>query len=117
MTEKTLSEKICEECGIEYEREVIDPLYKSMCNEGDPRCTQISKTIKKKLDFQNNNNNFGKLINILHKNDFVISNEGYPSKENFVICLLSDLLNAIDCEDSGWILKLKQAIRQADWEY
>ena len=100
MTNKTLSEQICELCGIKPE--IIED-YDSNEYEIYP-------------DFENNNNNFGKLIHILHKNDFVISNEGYPSKENFVTCLLSDLLNAIDCEDCGWILKLKQAIRQADWE-
>lgn len=101
MTNKTLSEQICELCGIKPE---IIQDYELNDIEVYP-------------DFENNNNNFVELIHILHKNDFVISNEGYPSKENFVTCLLSGLLNAIDCEDRGWILKLKQAIRQADWEY
>ena len=101
MTNKTLSEQICELCGIKPE---IIQDYELNDIEVYP-------------DFENNNNNLVELIHILHKNDFVISNEGYPSKENFVTCLLSDLLNAIDCEDRGWILKLKQAIRQADWEY
>lgn len=136
MTEKTLSEKICEECGIEYEREVIDPLYKSMCNEGDPRCTQISKTIKKKLDFQNNNNNFVKLLCVhtdyITKNNIKIpcktiwwilnkdaKNHNQLAPYDVDLCLIRLLIilknknNKYSSED---IEKIKNTIRQADWE-
>lgn len=137
MTEKTLSEQICEVCGIKYEREVIDPLYKSMCNNGDPRCTQISKTIKKKLDLQNNNNNFVKLLSLT--TDYITKNNiKIPCKpiwwilnkdaqrynklapydiDSCLIRLLIILKNKNNEYSEKEINKIKQAIRQTVWEY
>ncbi len=118
MTKKTLSQKICEECGIEYEQEVIDPLYKELCNDGDPRCSQIKSTRKEKIDFESKN--FVKLFNLKYSefaNDTVsnflfLRYRNVISTRSFLVCLLFELQHG-KCKK---VEKIKQAIREADWE-
>lgn len=101
MADKTLSKQLCEICEIK------------------PKVIQDYELndIEVYPDFENNNNNFMKLIQLLHKEDFVISNESYPSNVNFIKCLLSDLLDTISCEDNHcWVPSLKRDIRQTKWE-
>lgn len=120
MTNKTLSEQICEVCGIE-------PLK--------DETAYFIGNVGKLPNFENNNNNFVKLLEIVSKKasvsfchngtyygcsihyffkDIFEAVEG-TLQHNFLNTLLvQDLRNP--CKPS-LLEQIKQAIRKADWEY
>lgn len=103
MTKKTLSQKICEVCGIEPE--IIED-YDSNQYEVYP-------------DFENNNNNFIKIqeLKIKSSNEclgFILWAQDYKfyDKKSF----LDSLLCYLDCVQDIYLEDVKQAIREAKWE-
>lgn len=111
MTEKSLSEKICEVCGIQPE--IIED-YDSNEYEIYP-------------DFENNNNNFVKLLELPINYEYIDGNVistifsittycfqfSCKNKAEFLFQLLSYLKNN---KDTHLNKQIKQAIRQAKWE-
>lgn len=63
---REFSRHLCEIYGLPYEKEIDNELYISMCNNGDPRCTQISKKNRATLNFEKPEN-FVKLEEIMLK--------------------------------------------------
>ena len=110
MTNKSLSQRLCEACGIEPE--IIED-YDSNEYEFYP-------------DFENNNNNFVKLmeLEIPYKNNKTITlfniSEYYVvqymprNKIDFLICLLTFLTNSDN--NKSKMAKIKAIIKQTDWE-
>lgn len=146
MTDKTLSEQICEVCGIEPKywcsyHSCICPIQN--IGKFNPKCpkqvvTKECETRSKERrypNFENNNNNFVKLLEIVSKKasvsfchngtyygcsihyffkDIFEAVEG-TLQHNFLNTLLvQDLRNP--CKPS-LLEQIKQAIRKADWEY
>ena len=110
MTDKSLSEQICEVCGIKPE--IIED-YDNNQYELYP-------------DFENNNDNFIKLmeLEIPHKNNKTITlfniSEYYVTqyiprtKIDYLICLLTFLIDSDN--NKSKMSKIKEIIRQATWE-
>lgn len=107
MTDRSLSEQICEICRIKPE---IIQDYELNDIEIYP-------------DFENNNNDFVKLFELSFSTKsgvkFTISQvlcESIEFKFSDKRTFLIQLLNFVNvCESSG--RRIKQAIRKADWEY
>lgn len=108
MADKSISQQICELCGVETLKD--ENAY-------------FTGNLGKYPDFENNNNNFVKLFELpfLIKSgvNFTISqvlceSSGFKfsNKETFLIQLL-DFINI--CENFGEYIK--QTIRRANWEY
>lgn len=106
MTNKTLSEQICETCGIE------------------PKIIQDYELNDIELypDFENNNNNFVKLLELKILTGctlwgFLSLKGVYMSKKETVLKTIYLILsNKIKFLDDKSREQIKQAIRQADWE-
>lgn len=146
MTNKTLSEQICEVCGIEpiyhFYDESVDPILDEYLTKQEILKQYVSEQTPfedyKKYeiypDFENNNNNFMKLLEIVSKKasvsfchngiyygcsihyffkDIFEAVEG-TLQHNFLNTLLvQDLRNP--CKPK-LLEQIKEAIRQADWE-
>ena len=106
MTDKSLSEQICEVCGIE-------PLK--------DETAYFIGNVGKLPNFENNNNNFVKLLNL----DF---SPRFKSLLHYITSILCSTNSAKDLlvqilhelkfnSQSDTVKQIKQAIRQADWEY
>lgn len=144
MTDKSLSEQICEVCGIK-------PKYKCknvpclnfmadsgicMLKDGFTKCNPetceddyIPDTNHRNWkeaeavypDFENNNNNFVKLLNL----DFSPRFKSLLHYITSIFCstnstkdLLVQMLHELKFNSqSDTVKQIKQAIRQADWEY
>lgn len=106
MTNKNLSQKICEVCGIQPE--IIED-YDSNEYEIYP-------------DFENNNNNFVKLLELKILTGctlwgFLSLKGVYMSKKETVLKTIYLILsNKIKFLDDKSREQIKEAIRQADWE-
>lgn len=123
MTNRTLSEQICEVCGIEPRKDYIPT-----------NCATVQQ-INVYPDFENNNNNFMKLVNIIYtcginqKYDYQLATLSFEedycyysekTQNTFQERYLDVLLHLLDKNYDNWDKKfqkiLKQAIKQADWE-
>lgn len=133
MTNKTLSQQICEICGIEPKYQCS--YHSCICPIQDigkfnPKCPKqaVTKECDARsnkpcyIDFQNNNNNnnFVNLLELFHKNNFYINDISLNSaieKESFVICFLKSLIKTLTDETISKKVKdvLKQAIKNEDW--
>ena len=138
MTEKSLSEKICEECGIKKKRVELynckgcKYLINNECERGDNPCKPPYKYVYP--DFENNNNNFVKLLEIVSKKasvsfchngtyygcsihyffkDIFEAVEGTLQHSFLNTLLVQDLRNP--CKPK-LLEQIKQAIRKAKWE-
>ena len=136
---KTLSEQICEVCGVKKKRIVLyncegcKYLIDNECKRGDNPCKPPYKYVYP--DFENNNNNFVKLLEIVSKKasvsfchngtyygcsihyffkDIFEAVEGTLQHSFLNTLLVQDLRNP--CKPS-LLQQIKQAINQADWEY
>lgn len=105
MTNKSLSQQICEVCGI------------------DPQIIEDYELNDIELypDFENNNNNFINLLELFHKNNFYINDISINcviEKETFVIYFLKYLIKVLTDETISEKVKdvLKQAIKNNQWE-
>lgn len=127
MTEKSLSEKICEACGIKPEYNYIGHY---------PETDEKGIILPPKLpDFENNNNNFVKLLNIIYtcginqkydyqlatlsfEEDWCYYSEEYPNtfQHRYLEVLLYLLSKNYDSWDNKFQKIIKQAIREAKWE-
>lgn len=125
MENKTLSEQICEVCGIEPIEEKYCyheckkpelknvPCYNSKC--------EYYRHFIKYPNFENNNNNFVKLLELNVDKSTIGSvitfAEGCPivNKKTFLKDLLTFLSSNTLCKKEERE-QIKQAIRQADWE-
>lgn len=111
MTNKSLSEQICEVCGIKPE---IIQDYELNYIEVYP-------------DFENNNNNFVKLLELPIDYDDIDGNVATTIFSITLYCFkfscktkvefLKQLLDCLKDSKAPYLIKqIKQAIRQADWE-
>ena len=130
MTNKSLSEKICEACGIAPKYLVKYTYFGQQENiyETFEEAKQEKEMLKGEIeeaypDFENNNNNFVKMLEIFHKNNFYIyindiSINCVIEKETFVIYFLKYLINLLKDETVSEKVKdvLKQAIKNEQWE-
>lgn len=117
MTDKSISQQICELCGIEPK------LPCKRCGASNFALGQCAEVKCKAVypDFENNNNNFGKLFDLkLGNSDATIAGETshynlfYANKRMF----LEVLYNRIYYQKDEWMKNLyKDSIRNADWEY
>lgn len=131
MTKKTLSQKICEECGIK-------PLYKikhfngvievwsPAFNKEELRCAKAQKQILEQKevypDFEKNNDNFVKLYELKIIDNISLAellfkwNIANYSRETFLNNLF--YITKPDSNiSSNTKEQIKQAIREADWVY
>lgn len=105
-TDKSISQQICELCGIE-------PLKDENA--------YFTGNLGKYPDFENNNNNFGKLFDLKLGNSdatiagFVTENRHYITKKKSFLWVLYDVISQ---EEDEWMRNLyKDSIKNADWEY
>lgn len=132
MTNKSLSEQICEVCGIEPKywcsyHSCICPIQNiGKFNPKYPKqvvtkeCETRSKE-RRYPNFENNNNNFVKLLNL----DFSPRFKSLLHYITSIFCstnstkdLLVQILHELKFNSqSDTVKQIKQAIRQADWEY
>lgn len=122
MTDKSLSEQICEVCGIEPIKDYIPT-----------NCATVQQ-INIYPDFENNNNNFVKLLEIVskkasvsfcHNGTYYGCSIHYFFKDIFEAVegtLQHNFLNTLLVQDlrnpckPRLLEQIKQDIRQADWE-
>lgn len=127
MTNKSLSQQLCEECGIEEqkiivvgfdEHDITLPIFKTVKQTSDEPCIRV---IREHClpDFENNNNNFIKIqeLKIKSSNEclgFILWAQDYRfyDKKSF----LDSLLCYLDCVQDIYLEDVKQAIREAKWE-
>lgn len=106
MTDKSLSEQICEVCGIE-------PLK--------DETAYFIGNVGKLPNFENNSNNFVKLLNLDFSPRFKSLLHYITSiffSTNSTKDLLVQILHELKFDSqSDTVKQIKQAIRQADWEY
>ena len=126
MTKKTLSQKICEECGIKKKRVELynckgcKYLINNECERGDNPCKPPYKYIYP--DFENNNNNFVKLLELKILTGctlwgFLSLKGVYMSQKETVLKTIYLILsNKIKFLDDNSREQIKQSIRKADWE-
>ena len=135
---KSLSQKICEVCGIKKKRVELynckgcKYLINNECERGDNPCKPPYKYVYP--DFENNNNNFVKLLEIVSKKasvsfchngtyygcsihyffkDIFEAVEGTLQHSFLNTLLVQDLRNP--CKPK-LLEQIKQAIREATWE-
>ena len=135
---KSLSQKICEVCGIKKKRVELynckgcKYLINNECERGDNPCKPPYKYVYP--DFENNNNNFVKLLEIVSKKasvsfchngtyygcsihycfkDIFEAVEGTLQHSFLNTLLVQDLRNP--CKPK-LLEQIKQAIREAKWE-
>lgn len=106
MTDKSISQRICELCGIE-------PLKDENA--------YFTGNLGKYPDFENNNNNFVKLLNLKLDSSFRTPLEyitfNYYSATS-TESLLRQILSELEFDWNPVVVKqIKKAIRRADWEY
>ena len=142
MIEKCLSQEICEACGIEEQKilvvgfdeyDITLPIFKTVNQTSDEPCIRVVRE-HCLPDFENNNNNFVKLLEIVSKKasvsfchngtyygcsihyffkDIFEAVEG-TLQHNFLNTLLvQDLRNP--CKPK-LLEQIKEAIRQENWE-
>lgn len=138
MMNKSLSQKICEVCGIKKKRVELynckgcKYLINNECERGDNPCKPPYKYVYP--DFENNNNNFVKLLEIVSKKasvsfchngtyygcsihyffkDIFEAVEGTLQHSFLNTLLVQDLRNP--CKPK-LLEQIKQAIREATWE-
>lgn len=114
MTSESISQQICELCGIEPK------LPCKRCGASKFALGQCAEIKCKAVypDSENNNNNFCKLFELkLGESDVTIAgelNHLYTNKKTF----LKVLYDSINYEKDEWIKNLyKDSIKNADWEY
>lgn len=134
MTNKTLSEQICEVCGIEalyhFYDESVDPILDEYLTKQEILEQYVSvqtpfedyKKYEIYPDFENNNNNFVKLLELKILTGctlwgFLSLKGVYMSKKETVLKTIYLILsNKIKFLDDKSREQIKKAIRQADWE-
>lgn len=117
MINKTLSEQICEICGIEPIRSCTNSLYlcQVSCYSDCIFCNS------KYPDFKNNNNNFVKLLEVLYKEIglydlfFTTDNNRKQLKSDILKTIVELLSNKLGYK-IPLITKIKKIIRETDWE-
>lgn len=140
MQNETLSEHLCKICGIEpqywcsYHSNVC-PIqeinkYTLACPKQfvTEKCEARSSELQY-VNFETNNNNFVKLLEIFHRNGYYIqdmrfriihiSQSSCIEKEGFVIYFLKYLIKQLEDTNIAEIVRegLKQLIRREQWEF
>lgn len=143
MIEKCLSHQICEACGIEEQKilvvgfdeyDITLPIFKTVNQTSDEPCIRVVRE-HCLPDFENNNNNFVKLLNIIYtcginqKYDYQLATlsfeedwyyyyEEYPNtfQHRYLEVLLYLLSKNYDSWDNKFQKIIKQAIREATWQ-
>lgn len=143
MTNKSLSQQICEACGIEEQKilvvgfdeyDITLPIFKTVKQTSDEPCIRVVRE-HCLPDFENNNNNFVKLLNIIYtcginqKYDYQLAtlsfeedcyyySEEYPNtfQHRYLEVLLYLLSKNYDSWDNKFQKIIKQAIREATWQ-
>ena len=143
MIEKCLSHQICEACGIEEQKilvvgfdeyDITLPIFKTVNQTSDEPCIRVVRE-HCLPDFENNNNNFVKLLNIIYtcginqKYDYQLATlsfeedwyyyyEEYPNtfQHRYLEVLLYLLSKNYDSWDNKFHKIIKQAIREATWQ-
>lgn len=125
MTEKSLSEKICEECGIKKKRVELynckgcKYLINNECERGDNPCKPPYKYVYP--DFEKNNDNFVKLYELKIIDNISLAellfkwNIANYSRETFLNNLFYITKPDSNIENNTKEI-IKQAIREAKWE-
>ena len=120
MTTTDYSRELCEICGIEYEKEIENELYRKLSNEGNPCCSQISSKRKGMLKFEQPEN-FVKLLG-LNVSARYRSLMHYITSIFCNTCSVEDFLERLCLElhhnsESDIVKDIKQAIREQEWSY
>jgi hypothetical protein len=123
---KSLSEQICEICGIKKKRitlwrncEGCKYLIDNECKRGDNPCKPPYRYIFP--DFENNNNNFVRLLEVLYKEIglydlfFTTDNNRKQLKSDILKTIVELLSNKLGYK-IPLITKIKKIIRETDWE-
>lgn len=133
MTNKSLSEQICEVCSIELKywcsyHDTICPIQDA--GKFNPKCPKQAVTKEcdarsykpQYIDFENNNNNFVKLLEIIHNkiglSDFflLMRYDNNPFKKE-LLHLINELLNKRLGYRVILVTEIKKIIKETNWEY
>lgn len=110
-----VSIKICEICNIKPT--VVCRNYTLLCNKYKA-CNNKCKYYEEIYpDFKNNNNNFVKLLKIIHQFDLLISNDKCSKDEDIIDYILNILLSYLSIKRDDDVEELKRKIRCMNWEY
>lgn len=130
MTNKSLSEQICEMCGIKYELyyDFIKFEYIWLTKEEFKKykynkALSLTKGLEKQelekmypypeIDFQHNNDNFVKLLNLMHQNDILISNIDFDNDREFSELIIEQLYLELSKHN---LKEFKKDMRNTVWK-
>ena len=140
MQSETLSEHLCKICGIEPQywcsyHDTICPIQDA--GKFNPTCPKQAVTKEcdarssrmQYVNFETNNSNFVKLLEIFHRNGYYIqdmrfriisiSQSSCIEKEGFVVYFLKYLIKQLEDTNISEVVRedLKQLIRREQWDF